>query len=344
MSLLQARLGSGQFVVTAEITPPVSTDPAEFLRRALPLKGLVTAVNVTDGAGAKVHMSSLAAAHFLVQNGIEPIFQMTCRDRNRLALQGDLLGAAALGIRNILVLAGDDPKKGDQPDAKAVFDVDSRALIAMAHGLRSEKKLPSTVHDSAGQYVSSLFDLAHNNSARTMFASSRKETQLILRSYNRKSGGKDPYGVDDGTFSRAIGAADIPVDPPADWSPKGLLAKAAAGADFVQTQFCMDTGIVRRYAQRLREIGFKLPILIGVAPIPSARSARWMKEKLFGTIVPDAIVERLERSTDPRGEGRRICVEILKELKKIPGVAGAHIMAPMNFGEIPAVIEESGVL
>ena len=106
----------------------------------------------------------------------------------------------------------------------------------------------------------------------------------------------------------------------------------------------MDTGIVRRYAQRLREIGFKLPILIGVAPIPSARSARWMKEKLFGTIVPDAIVERLERSTDPRGEGRRICVEILKELKKIPGVAGAHIMAPMNFGEIPAVIEESGVL
>ena len=206
MSLLQARLGSGQFVVTAEITPPVSTDPAEFLRRALPLKGLVTAVNVTDGAGAKVHMSSLAAAHFLVQNGIEPIFQMTCRDRNRIALQCDLLGAAALGIRNILVLAGDDPKKGDQPDAKAVFDVDSRALIAMAHGLRSEKKLPS------GTPI-------------------------------------------EGAFNLMIGAADIPLDPPADWSPKGLLAKAAAGADFVQTQFCMDTGIVRRYAQRLREIG-----------------------------------------------------------------------------------------
>ena len=295
MSLLQARLNSGQFVVTAEITPPVSTDPAEFLRRALPLKGLVTAVNVTDGAGAKVHMSSLAASHFLVQNGIEPIFQMTCRDRNRLALQGDLLGAAALGIRNILVLAGDDPKKGDQPDAKAVYDVDSRALIAMAHGLRSEKKLPSGTPIEGG-------------------------------------------------FSLAIGAADIPVDPPADWSPKGLLAKAAAGADFVQTQFCMDAGIVRRYAQRLLEIGFKLPILIGVAPIPSARSARWMKEKLFGTIVPDAVVERLEKSKDPRREGRSICVEILKDLKTIPGVAGAHIMAPMNFGEIPAVIEESGVL
>ena len=97
----------------------------------------------------------------------------------------------------------------------------------------------------------------------------------------------------------------------------------------------MDMGIVRRYAARLRELGFKLPILIGVAPIPSASSARWMREKLFGTIVPDAIVERLEKAADPKAEGRRICVEILQELAEIPGVAGAHVMAPMNFAEIP---------
>jgi methylenetetrahydrofolate reductase (NADPH) len=295
MSLLQSRLRNGQFVVTAEITPPVSTDPAEFLRRALPLKGLVTAINVTDGAGAKVHLSSLAAAHFLVNSGLEPIFQMTCRDRNRLALQGDLLGAASLGIHNILVLAGDDPKLGDQPEAKAVYDVDSRGLIAMARSMRDQGKLPSGT------------------------------------------------GID-GKVDLFIGAADVPADPSPGWSPKGLLAKAAAGADFVQTQFCMDTGIVRRYAARLRELGFKLPILIGIAPIPSAKSARWMREKLFGTIVPDSIVERLERAADPRAEGRRICVEILQELAEIPGVAGAHVMAPMNFAEIPAAIQESGVL
>jgi methylenetetrahydrofolate reductase (NADPH) len=295
MSLLQSRLRSGQFVVTAEITPPVSTDPAEFLKRALPLKGLATAVNVTDGAGAKVHLSSLAAAHFLVQTGIEPIFQMTCRDRNRLALQGDLLGAAALGIHNILVLAGDNPKVGDQPDAKAVFDLDSRQLIALAHQMRSERKLPSGT----------------------------------------------PF---QGEFDLAIGAADVPADPAPDWNPKGLFAKAEAGANFVQTQFCMDMGIVRRYASRLRELGFKLPILIGIAPIPSAKSARWMREKLFGTIVPDSIVERLEKAADPKAEGRRICVEILQELAEIPGIAGAHVMAPMNFAEIPVVIEESGVL
>ena len=294
-SEFHSRLRGGEFVVTAEITPPVSTDPAEFLRRALPLKGLAAAVNVTDGAGAKVHLSSLAAAHFLVQSGIEPIFQMTCRDRNRLALQGDLLGAAALGVHNILVLAGDDPKAGDQPEAKAVFDVDSRGLIAMAEGMRRNGKLPS------GTAI-------------------------------------------EGKFSIVIGAADMPVDPEPGWEPKGLAAKVAAGADFVQTQFCMDLGVVRRYAARVLESGIRVPILIGVAPIPSARSARWMREKLYGTRIPDDHVERLERAADPKREGRQICVEVLRGLAEIPGVAGAHVMAPMNFAEIPAAIAESGVV
>ena len=293
-SNLQARLSAGDFVVTAEITPPVSTDPAEFLARAMPLKGLATAINVTDGAGAKVHLSSLVAAHFLVQNGIEPIYQMTCRDRNRLALQGDILGAVSLGIRNILVLAGDDPKAGDQPEAKPVFDLDSRGLLAMADLMRKQQRLPPGTEIKGG-------------------------VNLVL------------------------GAADVPADPPPGWDPKGLRAKAAAGADFVQTQFCMDVGVVRRYAARLLELGIKLPILIGVAPIPSARSARWMREKLFGTLIPDAIVERLERAADAKREGRRICVELLQQLADIPGIAGAHVMAPMNFAEIPLAIEESGV-
>ena len=295
MSQLLKKLRGGEFVVTAEITPPVSTDPAEFLQRAMPLKDLVTAINVTDGAGAKVHLSSLVAAHFLVQAGIEPIFQMTCRDRNRLALQGDLIGAAALGIHNMLILAGDDPKLGDQPEAKAVFDLNSRELLAMAAKMRAEHKLPTGVEIKGKMHL-------------------------------------------------VLGAADVPVDPPADWNPKGLLGKAEAGADFVQTQFCMDMGVVRRYAARLLELGFRVPILIGVAPIPSARSARWMREKLHGTRIPDAVVERLEKAADAKREGRRICVEVLQELAEIPGIAGAHVMAPMNFAEIPAAIEESGVI
>jgi methylenetetrahydrofolate reductase (NADPH) len=294
-SELQSRLRAGEFVVTAEITPPVSTDPAEFLKRAMPLKGLATAVNVTDGAGAKVHLSSLAAAHFLVQSGIEPIFQMTCRDRNRLALQGDILGAAALGIHNILILGGDDPKVGDQPEAKAVHDLDSKGLLAMAHRMRADRKLPP------GTEIQGRLDLV-------------------------------------------LGVADIPPDPAPDWTPKGLQAKAAAGADFVQTQFCMDIEVIRRYSVRLRESGMTLPVLIGIAPIPSARSARWMREKLFGTRIPDAIVARLERAVDAKAEGLKICVELLQELAEIPGVGGAHVMAPMNFPAIPLAIEQSGVL
>jgi len=294
-SELHSRLRAGEFVVTAEITPPVSTDPAEFLKRAMPLKGLATAVNVTDGAGAKVHLSSLAAAHFLVQSGIEPIFQMTCRDRNRLALQGDILGAASLGIHNILILGGDDPKVGDQPEAKAVHDLDSRGLLAMAQSMRTEHKLPP------GTEIHGKLDLV-------------------------------------------LGVADIPTDPAPDWTPKSLQAKAAAGADFVQTQFCMDIGVVKRYSSRLRESGVTLPILIGIAPIPSAKSARWMREKLFGTRIPDSIVARLEKAQDAKAEGLQICVELLQELAEIPGVGGAHVMAPMNFSAIPLAIEQSGVL
>jgi methylenetetrahydrofolate reductase (NADPH) len=296
-SRLASELHSGRFVVTAEISPPVSVDPAEVLARAMPLRGLATAVNVTDGAGAKAHLSSLAAAHFLARSGIEPILQITCRDRNRIAIQGDLLGAAALGIRNVLVLGGDDPKAGDQPQAKPVYDLSSSELLAMADRMRREQKLP-------------------------------------------------PGTPIEGGLRLVLGGADLPVDPPPGWEPKGLRAKAQAGADFIQTQFCMDAGVVRRYARRLLELGIaqSLPILIGVAPIPSARSARWMKERLFGTVLPEAIVARLERARDPKAEGKAICVELLQELAAIPGVAGAHIMAPAFPSAVPEVIAASGVV
>jgi methylenetetrahydrofolate reductase (NADPH) len=295
-SELQRQLRGGGFVVTAELTPPVSSDPSEFIARALALRGLVTAVNVTDGAGSRAHLSSLAASHFLVRNGIEPILQLTCRDRNRIALQGELLGAAALGVWNILTLRGDDPKAGDQPDAKAVFDLDTTGLLAMAHRMRSEHRLPTG-------------------------------TEIK------------------GAVNFVLGAAEIPVDPPAGWRPDGLLAKLEAGADFIQTQFCMDSGVARRYAARLLDLGIaqRLPILIGVAPIPSGRSARWMKDKLYGALVPEDVVRRLEQAADPKAEGRKICIELMQALAETPGIAGAHVMAPQNHAALAEVIAASGV-
>jgi len=142
-SLLQQKLLDKVFVYTAETTPPDASNKETLLKNVMPLKGVADAVNVTDSPGAKAHMSSLTAAIILAQNGIDPILQLTVRDRNRLALQGDLIGASALGVNNILCLKGDDPKNGDQPETKIVNDIDSLTLVSTANMMRKEKKLPS---------------------------------------------------------------------------------------------------------------------------------------------------------------------------------------------------------
>ncbi|HEX2256895.1 MAG TPA: methylenetetrahydrofolate reductase [Afifellaceae bacterium] len=290
---LQATLDAGRFAITAEVNPPLAGEARFLLDKALPLKGLVNAVNLTDGPGAHVRMSALAAAAILVQHGIEPVLQMTCRDRNRIALQSDLLGATALGVRNFLLLRGDDPSAGDQPDAKPVFDLEARQLLAAAAAIGSRGELLS------GRAI-------------------------------------------EGRAAMFLGAADMPIDPPPDWKPEALIAKADAGARFAQTQFCMDAGVVRRYVARLAEFGLteRLYLLVGIAPLRSAKSARWMRQHLYGTVIPDDILERMEAATDPQAEGRHICVELLRELAEIPGVAGAHIMAPLNEEAIPEVVAE----
>jgi 5,10-methylenetetrahydrofolate reductase len=129
ISLLQEKLDSGRFVVTAEVCPPKGSDCGEFLAKASSLRNLVDAINVTDNQGANMRISPLAASSLLLREGIEPILQITCRDRNRMALQSDLLGAAALEIRNILALSGDHISFGDHPQAKAVFDLDAVQLL-----------------------------------------------------------------------------------------------------------------------------------------------------------------------------------------------------------------------
>ncbi len=140
---LEATLRAGRFAVTAETSPPDAASAAVVLDRVAALDGAVDAVNVTDGSGANAHMSALAAAAIIAANGIEPVLQFTTRDRNRIALQGDLLGAAALSIPNILCLHGDEAAAGDQPAATAVRDIDSRGLMAMARQMRDEARFPS---------------------------------------------------------------------------------------------------------------------------------------------------------------------------------------------------------
>lgn len=290
---LEQRLSARQFAITTEITPPVAVLAEALQQHASELRGLVDAVNLTDGAGARAHMDVMAAAVLLKQSGVEPIMQLTCRDRNRIALQSLLLGSAALGICNLLILRGDDPRAGDQPDAKPVFDLDPVTLLATAVAIRDRGELP----------------------------------------HGRPVDGRARY---------FLGAADMPIDPPPDWEPAALLRKLNAGAQFIQTQFCMDAEILRRYMSCLQQHGVtdRAHFLIGVAPLASARSARWIRDKLFGSIIPDAIIRRLEAASDPKAEGQQICLDLMSEYQTIPGVAGVHVMAPLNESAVPELVSE----
>lgn len=277
----------------------------ELLKRAEPLRKYVDAVNVTDGASARVHLSSLSSAGFLKANGIDPVLQFTCRDRNRIALISDLLSAGAHYINNLLILTGDDPSAGDQPQAKPVFDLKSHELITIAQEMSTNGLIPSKSPNMTNEGIKPN---TKNIESRPQFF---------------------------------IGAADMPT---AKFNQKwisGLRKKKASGAQFIQTQLNYDMDIIRSYAKILQEEGFSenMFFLIGNGPLPSARSAIWMRENLWGVIVPDVIVQRLEAANDPVAEGIKICAEQLQELSEIPGVSGAHLMAPINVKSIPASIE-----
>jgi methylenetetrahydrofolate reductase (NADPH) len=282
-------LESGHFAITAEIPPPRGASLEPLRQAARDLARVVSAINLTDGAGARVRISSLAASICVRQLGIEPILQMTCRDRNRIAIQGDLLGAAAFGIRNVLVLSGDRLESGDDDSTRAVFDLDAKELIRAMQAM-------------------SVDGVTLSGSELT---------------------GKPEFFA---------GAADIPVDPDAGWSPEALQAKEAAGARFVQMQYCFDMDLLRRYFARLRDHGLteNLYFLVGLGPLRSAESARWMRDNLWGTVVPDGIIRRLEAARDPRHEGIGICAELMQEARDIDGIAGVHLMAP---GQHQAIIE-----
>ncbi len=281
LNQLEKSLSEGKFCITAELVPALTTDQGSILTEVESVRGLVEAINVTDGAAANTTMSSFAAAAILATNEIEPVLQLTCRDRNRIALCADLIGAAAFGICNLLPLTGDDPAFGDQPEAKSVHDINSAELITLARDMSDKGILPN------GREIDS-----------------------------------PPY------FH--IGCADIPQRIKNDASAAGLIKKIDAGARFVQTQLCYDIDLIEGYIADLGERGIldRVKILIGLGPIASAKSARWMKENLWGVTIPDAVLQRLDDSSDPKQEGRRICVELIEAMQKNKGIAGVHLMAP----------------
>lgn len=282
MSQLKRVLDKGEFAVTAECGPPRGADPDAVLKKAKLLKEKVDAVNVTDNQTAIVRMSSLAACSLLKSAGLDPVLQLVVRDRNRIALQSDILGASAMGIRNVLCLSGDHQGFGNQPEAAGVFDLDSIQFVSVVKTMRDQG--------------------------------------TIL--------GGEPLSKGPELF---IGAAANPFADPLPFRVVRLAKKINAGADFIQTQCIYNMDRFEEWMKMARDKGLteKVFILGGVTPLKSPGMAKYMRNKVAGMDVPDALIKRIQGvpKEKQKEEGIKICVETIQRLKEMPGVKGVHIMA-----------------
>jgi len=267
------------------------------LKAAEPLKDVADAINATDASGANCHMSSMGICSILSRAGMGIVLQISCRDRNRIAIQGDVLGAAAMGVGNILCLTGDGVGVGDQPGAKPVFDFDSLSLLRTLKTMRDDGK----------------------------FLSGRKLTT--------------PPPI-------FLGAAENPCIPPYEYRADRLEKKVRAGADFIQTNYIFDVARFRDFMTRVRDMGLdeKVFILAGVGPLASAKTARWMRANVPGIHIPDTIIDRLEKAAKPAEEGKKLCIDIIAQVREIAGVKGVHVMAYRREHLVGEIIEASGIL
>ena len=290
-------LRAGSFAVTTELAPPDSADPEDVYKRARVFDGYVDAINATDGSGANCHMSSLAVCALLTRIGYAPIMQISCRDKNRIAIQGDILGGAAMGVCNMLCLTGDGVQAGDHPQAKPVFDLDCVSLLEIARNLHDEHR----------------------------FQSGRKITYAPR------------------VF---LGAAENPSGLPHAWRAQRLAKKIAAGAQFIQTQYCYDLPLLRAFMQHVEELGLigKVFILAGVGPLRSAKTAEWMRKHVPGMHVPDSVIARIQGAQDQAREGRNICIELIQQIQEIPGISGVHVMAYRQEESVAEIVDRSAVL
>ncbi len=296
-SRLEQVLKGGHFAVTGELGPPKNSDNEVVRKKARLLKGHVDAVNITDCQTAIVRMSSIAAGLIAKSEGVEPVVQMTCRDRNRIGMQSDILGASALGLKNLLCLTGDHQKFGNHPGSKGVFDMDSIQLLGMVRDMRDEKKF------QCGEEIKD------------------SEPRIFL------------------------GAAANPFAGPPNFRAARMGKKIANGADFIQTQIVYNVDKFAKFMEMARDLGLteKAYILAGVTPPRSLGMARYMKNFVPGMDVPDEIIDRLRGAKDKAEEGINICVDIINQVKEIPGVAGVHIMAIEWESAVPDIVSRAGL-
>jgi methylenetetrahydrofolate reductase (NADH) len=290
---LQAALRSTSLALSAELAP--IPDAEALLARARRLSGSVDAIQVTENPGLRPLGSPLLAASLLRQGGMEPVLHVSCRNRNRVALQSELLGAATAGVSALLLRRNVPMRVGRAVRRHAVFDIGARELIGMARKIRDAEP-PSS------------YGLA-----------------------------RPPEFF--------IGATATVFDATVGWEPKSLLAKLDSGVQWLQTQLCMDLPLLRSYMRRFvtAHLTHRAHVVVTVAPLLSVESARRLRANVRGARIPKAVVLRLEQARDPEQTGVEICAEMLRALAVLPGVAGAHIIAPGDPDLVRAVIDASGL-
>ncbi len=298
-SNLEKVLAAGHLAVTSECGPPRNGNPDTVQKKADMIREYVDAINITDNQTAVVRQCSLAACIRLKLMGIDPVLQMVTRDRNRIAIQSDLLGATSFGIHNILCLTGDHQRFGDHPNSANVFDMDSTKLI---------------------------------------------QTVRMMRDEGRLLGG---YEMEDGRPQMFIGAAENPFADPFEIRVFRLAKKVAAGAQFIQTQCIYNMEKFKLWMQGVCDMGLHehVAILAGVTPMKNVGMARYMKNRVPGIDVPEAIVKRLagvpkEKQAE---EGINICLEQIAELKEVEGIRGFHIMAIEWEEKVPEIVQRAGL-
>ncbi len=297
-SNLQKILQAGIFAVTSELGPPKSADAAVIHKKAGLLRGVSDAANITDNQTAIVRMSSIGAAVMAIQDGFEPVIQVTCRDRNRIAMQSDLLGAYALGVRNVLCLTGDHMRWGNHPQARKVYDLDSINLITMVRGM------------DAGKFQNG------------------EEIKPAPKFF--------------------VGGVENPFAPPYEFRPFRLKKKAEAGAQFIQTQMIFNVERFKEFMKKVVDLGLheQMYILAGVGPLKSPGMARYMRDSVAGMEVSNEFVERMEKTPKDKwkDEGINVCVDIIHQMREIPGIAGVHIMSIEWEEAVPIIMERAGLL
>ena len=303
-SRLERVLTSGEFALTGELGPPKAADRQDVVKKAGFLEGAVDAANITDNQTAIVRMSSFSASVIALSSGLEPVMQITTRDRNRLAIQSDVIGASALGIRNILCLSGDHHSFGNHPQSKIVHDIDSVQLISMLKGMRDDQVFESGEVIRNSKKTEPVPPRIFIGAAANPFADP-KEFRVIRLAKKIRAG--------------------------ADFIQTQVIYDMERFREWMK-EVC---------DQGLHE---KAYLLAGVTPLKSARMANYMKENVSGISIPDKIVQRLSSAEDQKEEGLRIAVEQMQELREIAGVSGVHLMAIGAEKSVPDIAKAAGFM